>query len=60
MPKGRLAIIAGGGELPHIGMAEALASGEDAVFLASSNPISSRENILIGLFQFILLRSVRY
>ncbi|MCZ8344097.1 MAG: UDP-2,3-diacylglucosamine diphosphatase LpxI [Leptospira sp.] len=32
MPKGRLAIIAGGGELPHIGMAEALAAGEDAVF----------------------------
>lgn len=32
MPKGRLAIIAGGGELPHIGMGEALKNGEDAVF----------------------------
>ncbi|MGJ4733887.1 LpxI family protein [Leptospira levettii] len=31
--KGRLAIIAGGGELPHIGMMEALASGEDPLFL---------------------------
>ncbi|TGL45871.1 LpxI family protein [Leptospira perdikensis] len=32
-PKGRLAIIAGGGELPHIGMKEALLAGEDALFL---------------------------
>ncbi|MDF3820205.1 UDP-2,3-diacylglucosamine diphosphatase LpxI [Leptospira sp. 96542] len=31
---GRLAIIAGGGELPHIGMKEALAAGEDPLFLA--------------------------
>ncbi len=30
---GRLGIIAGGGELPHIGMKEALASGEDPLFL---------------------------
>jgi DUF1009 family protein len=30
----RLGIIAGGGELPHIGMTEALASGEDPLFLA--------------------------
>ncbi|PJZ69304.1 hypothetical protein CH373_14465 [Leptospira perolatii] len=31
---GRLGILAGGGELPHIGMREALASGEDPVFLS--------------------------
>ncbi|TGN18214.1 LpxI family protein [Leptospira idonii] len=30
---GRLAIIAGGGELPHIGMSEALEAGEDPLFL---------------------------
>ncbi|ABZ94508.1 conserved hypothetical protein [Leptospira biflexa serovar Patoc strain 'Patoc 1 (Ames)'] len=31
--KGRLAIIAGDGELPHIGMKEALLAGEDPLFL---------------------------
>lgn len=31
---GRLGIIAGAGELPHIGMAEAISSGEDPIFLS--------------------------
>ncbi|MDZ4726870.1 MAG: UDP-2,3-diacylglucosamine diphosphatase LpxI [Leptospira sp.] len=31
---GRLGIIAGGGELPHVGMNEALLAGEDPLFLA--------------------------
>ncbi|GBF48771.1 hypothetical protein LPTSP4_02710 [Leptospira ryugenii] len=31
---GKLGIIAGGGELPHVGMQEALLAGEDPVFLA--------------------------
>ncbi|MEM7184859.1 MAG: UDP-2,3-diacylglucosamine diphosphatase LpxI [Spirochaetota bacterium] len=31
---GRLAIIAGGGDLPHIAMREAIASGEDPIFLS--------------------------
>ncbi|TGN07928.1 LpxI family protein [Leptospira ilyithenensis] len=30
---GKLAIIAGGGELPHVGMSEAIAAGEDVIFL---------------------------
>lgn len=31
---GRLGILAGGGELPHIGMKEALAAGEDPIFFS--------------------------
>ncbi|EMM72462.1 hypothetical protein LEP1GSC038_3295 [Leptospira weilii str. 2006001855] len=40
---GRLGILAGAGELPHIGMKEALAAGEDPIFFPSSNPISMKE-----------------
>ncbi len=41
----RLGIIAGGGELPHIGMNEALASGEDPIFLGlKESDFSPREH----------------
>ncbi|EMO77825.1 hypothetical protein LEP1GSC127_3232 [Leptospira kirschneri str. 200801925] len=50
---GKLGILAGAGELPHIGMKEALAAGEDPIFFPSSNPISTLEYTKIETFQFI-------
>ncbi|EMG00754.1 hypothetical protein LEP1GSC133_4226 [Leptospira borgpetersenii serovar Pomona str. 200901868] len=50
---GRLGILAGGGELPHIGMKEALAAGEDPIFFPSSNPTSMKETMEIATFRSI-------